>query len=65
MTVHPGIADTETTYHVARDVYSEADEIEGPFTQAKVLELIEAGLLKPDMLVSRNGGDWIQGSECP
>ncbi len=39
--------------------------VQGPFTQRRLLELIAEGKVRDDMMFSLEGGEWRPGSQCP
>ncbi len=39
--------------------------VQGPFTQKRLLELIAIGKVHADMMFSLEGGEWVSGSQCP
>jgi hypothetical protein len=49
----------ESNYHIAQ-----GENVQGPYTRTQVLQLIDEGQVRADMLFSRDGADWVEGSAC-
>lgn len=50
----------ESNYHIAQ-----GENVQGPYTYTKLMELIAQGRARPEMLFSRDGADWVEGFDCP
>ena len=50
----------ESNYHIAQ-----GENVQGPYTKSQVLQLVEEGKVRQDMLFSKDGADWVEGSHCP
>ena len=50
----------ESNYHIAQ-----GENVQGPYTKSQVLQLIEEGKVRQDMLFSKDGADWVEGGQCP
>ena len=50
----------ESHYHIAQ-----GENVQGPYTRSQVLQLIEQGKARPEMLYSKDGADWVEGHACP
>ncbi len=52
--------DLDSRYFVAV-----GQNVQGPFTQKRLLELIASGKVRASMMFSLEGGEWVPGSQCP
>ena len=50
----------EPQYYIAQ-----GQDVQGPFTAAKIRAYIRAGRVRKEMMFSRDGGPWVAGSEIP
>ncbi len=44
---------------------AQGENVQGPFTRTRVLELIQQGKVRADMMFSLEGGAWVQGHQVP
>ncbi|MDF1702257.1 MAG: GYF domain-containing protein, partial [Planctomycetota bacterium] len=44
---------------------AQGEDVQGPYARSKLRAWIAAGRVRPDMLFSLEGGEWVQGHDCP